>query len=341
MHPTISDIDYIKNLRGELDVTVNKKSITDYDTGYRLVRGRNIGYYFTVDAPITEYVSAEFAEKTPKRRYIEEERLVCQQVANMAKKRRVSFAVVPAKCVLGNSCNFISVGQNDDGVDMYFLMGVLNSSLIDRYFKLTSSNNHINNYEIDNFPIPVSYGKKDEISRLVQILLETHNTALADEIEGLVREAYGLQTDEEENRDAQGTDFSVSAALRSSFFGDLKIMIPDITPEECEMLLGGRLKTKELFSRFSYTAFNAKVVDGIVKKYTKLAQGRVLNHITFKLSDLDLEMISSVGRQLERYSAANRAKIQTAYADYRNRRQNYPLRANRLLHAILYNYHIF
>lgn len=299
MHPTISAIDYIKNLRGELDLTINKASITESDTGYRLIRGRHIGYYSMVDIPKVEYVSPAFVEKASKRCYIENARLACQQIANMAKKRRISFTLVPANCVLGNSCNFITVESNDDGVDMYFLMGILNSSLIDWYFKLTSSNNHINNYEIDNFPIPIFYEKKERISGLVRELLKTHDLTLVDEIERMVCDAYGLLTEKKDSAesgtgDIKKTVFTDSAELLSSFIRDLKLLIPDISANECENLLTGELKIEEPFSRFAHTAFDSKVAAGIVAKYAKLADGQVLNHTTFKLSDLDLEMIKPV-----------------------------------------------
>lgn len=190
-HPTIKSLEYIRNLRGELDLTLNKESISTIDTGYRLIRGRHIGYYTMVDVLEKEYVSTDFVEKTSKRSCIEKSRLVCQQIVNMAKKRRISFTLIPANCVIGNSCNFVVVDENQDDVDMFFLMGVLNSSLIDWYFKLTSSNNHINNYEIDNFPIPVSYQKKASISTLVRQLVDGYNQEIVEEVEELVREAYG------------------------------------------------------------------------------------------------------------------------------------------------------
>lgn len=49
IHPKIGEISYLKNFRGELDLTLNKDSITSNNTGYQLLRGRNIGYYSLVD----------------------------------------------------------------------------------------------------------------------------------------------------------------------------------------------------------------------------------------------------------------------------------------------------
>lgn len=191
-HPTLKSISYINNMRGELDLTLNKASITESETPYRLFRGRNISYYATIPSSPLEYVSSHFVQGSSKKKYIFMERLVCQQIVNMTKKRRIMFTLVPENIVLGNSCNFITVGSNEDGVDTFFVLGVLNSSLIDWYFKLTSSNNHINNYEIDNFPIPVTYKNKNKISNLVKAYICNNDKSILCIIDGLVSEAFGV-----------------------------------------------------------------------------------------------------------------------------------------------------
>nr|DAR09962.1 MAG TPA: Cytosine specific methyltransferase [Bacteriophage sp.] len=299
IHPKIGEISYLKNFRGELDLTLNKDSITSNNTGYQLLRGRNIGYYSLVDTSKKEYVDVGFIEKTPKCKYIKSPRLACQQIVNIAKERRVAFSLVPENYVLGNSCNFISIEQNSDEVDIYFLMGILNSPLINWYFKLTSSNNHINNYEINNFPIPISYKNKKAISNLVRQLLRTNKPALLDEIEILVREAYGLpmlrtETVKTEDESIKGTIFTSKKKLLSLFAHDLGILLPGITYETCSKLLTCELKLDDVLSNTSHTTFDLKVVAGIIKKYTKLANGQILNHTTSKLSDLDMEMIKPV-----------------------------------------------
>lgn len=57
----------------------------------------------------------------------------------------------------GNSCNYISA-EETVLKKMYIL---LNSSLLNSRFKVTSSNNHINNYEIDDLPV-VDLNRVDE-----------------------------------------------------------------------------------------------------------------------------------------------------------------------------------
>lgn len=292
--PKIKDIPYIKNLRGELDLTLNGDKISTSPTPFQLVRGRNIGYYKLVDISPKEYALGSFVSSTAKRKYIQHSRLVCQQIANMAKKRRVSFALAPANVVLGNSCNFIYIEDNADGVDEYFLLGVLNSSLIDWFFKLTSSNNHINNYEIDNFPIPIHSPYKEQIASLVQSYLKEADSSLLQKIEQLVYKSYHLEENRSISPDRMEASYSVPYSV--SLWADLKNLINNISLSECEAILDDRASIKDICfqKKLLLSPFEMKVLGEIEKKYRKLKQGQILNHTTFKLSALDLEMIAPI-----------------------------------------------
>ena len=298
-HPTIKELGYIDNLRGELDLTMNKEFITTNETPFSLLRGRHIGYYETLQSPEKEFVDGSFVAKTAKNKYIKEHRLVCQQIANMSKKRRISFALVDSNHVLANSCNFISLHENDDDVDIYYLMGILNSTLIDWYFKLTSSNNHINNYEINNFPIPVTYSRKADISILVQTFIATNDETILDKIDALVYEAYGIS---KSGDSLVESDQALKAAsgkrdlILNDFYQDLSCIIKGITKSECQSILDGQATVKDIsFQRQPSTnPFERKILENIEKKYQRIYAGQILNHTTFKLSDLDLEMIRPV-----------------------------------------------
>lgn len=300
LFPKIKNLAYIDNLRGELDLTLNKEHITSEPTPYRLLRGRHIGFYHLIDLPDVEYVDSEFVQSTAKKKYICEQRLICQQIVNMAKKRRISFAPAPADSVLGNSCNFISLRENDDGVDFYFLLGILNSSLIDWYFKLTSSNNHINNYEIDNFPIPVKAPNKNEISENVRNYLATKDSSILTTIDAQVYEAYEIVLEAQCNEPPCDTNiresFEVPLSPTELLCRDLSYIIPTITLDDCSAIICEQASVKEICFQKKPDAdsFEKRVVDEIEKKYRMIYQGIILNHTTFKLSDLDLEMIRSV-----------------------------------------------
>ena len=293
-HPPLKALPYIANLRGELDLTLNKKYITSEQTPYRLLRGRNIGYYEVIETSDSDYVEEKFLEETAKSKYISNSRLVCQQIANMAKKRRISFALVPPNVVLGNSCNFLSIDENKDGVDEFYLLGVLNSPLIDWFFKLSSSNNHINNYEIDTFPIPIRTPLCATISSAVKAYLQNPNDDLLQKINAMVSEAYGIL----EATDEETTTISdiATTSLSSAFWRDVKHIIPNIELQECEEILAGQssLINISFQKKPDLSDFEKKVLVALEQKYCGLVNNEVLNHTSFKLSDLDLEMIKSV-----------------------------------------------
>ena len=286
MFPVIKDLDFIVNLRGELDLTANKRNIVKSDTGYHLLRGRNIGYYKLLSYGSDDFVLEEFVNTTKKKTYIEHERIVCQQIANMNKERRVTFSYVPAGNVLGNSCNFISVLSNKYDIDIFALLGLLNTKIINWFFKLTSSNNHVNNYEVDCFPIPIN--AKEEllrISSLVRRYLDTDDAVILDEIERLTENAYGLNNE-------LGDDSMEDNKYVNEYLGAIKNILPKIDKETAKQILFGEVKVDSFCEGLNKFYYN--VVSGITSKYIALFNGYLLNHTTFKLSDLDLEMIKYV-----------------------------------------------
>lgn len=237
--PRIKDLPYIKNLRGELDITLNGKSITREKTEFMFLRGRNVNFYkYSLS---DEFVDPEFVERTQKNIYIKRPRLICQQIVNKSKARRVAFALVPENMVLGNSCNFLSLDDNAP-ISLNYLLAILNSSIINWFFKISSSNNHINNYEIDEFPIPVNSPLKNEIELLVKRYEIELNEEILIKIDDLVSKAFCLDK--------------------------------------------------------GYTHMSVKLEESIKKgreeKALLISNNNVLNHMTFKLSDLDIECIKDV-----------------------------------------------
>ncbi|ECH3697217.1 Alw26I/Eco31I/Esp3I family type II restriction adenine-specific DNA-methyltransferase [Campylobacter coli] len=190
--PSIKDLDFIVNARGELDLTADKKYFNDIKNGIPLVRGKNIELYCLKGGSMNCQVSQDFINKTQKKKYIKYERIACQQIANIHKDKRVIFAHIPANYILANSCNFIYIAPNKYNIDIYSILGLFNSKIINWLFKLTSTNNHINNYEIDNFPVPINSKFLRQISKKTKKYLETKNDKLLNEIEKLSILAYEM-----------------------------------------------------------------------------------------------------------------------------------------------------
>jgi adenine-specific DNA-methyltransferase len=150
----IKEIPFIRNRRGELDLTLYKPFITTKNTGWRLVRGNMISENGVIDKN-GEFVEIEgFLNKKSddfKTNDYNKERLICQQISNVDMQKRLKFVFSEKTDILGNSCNYIvSTRKEEDLKKMFF---ILNSELLNWRFKITSSNNHINNYELDELPI--------------------------------------------------------------------------------------------------------------------------------------------------------------------------------------------
>lgn len=288
--PIIKELEFIVNSRGELDLTSNKNSIVLENTEYPLLRGKNIKYYEVVDLGSGEYVNKEFVNNSKKNKYIKKERIICQQVVNMNKERRVTFAYVEPNYVLGNSCNFISVDENKYGIDLYAILGLLNTTIINWFFKLTSSNNHVNNYEIDCFPIPINSPLLKEISKLAKEYLKCKDKSLLELIEEYAYQAYEIRKIEDD------IEIQEASKLAKDYYNAIKCIIPSISLELAVSILNGEssLEAVVLQSGVDLDKTSRTIGDGITTKYMKLKKGEILNHTTFKLSELDLEMIRSV-----------------------------------------------
>lgn len=146
----IKEVNEIRNKRGELDLSLYKKYITKNKTELRLVRGNMLGNNCINDKN-NEYVDLNFL-KVKSKEFLENDyntkRLICPQISNMQTEKRLKFVLSNESDIIGNSCNYISSSI----ISLEKLNILLNSYLLNWRFKITSSNNHINNYEIDELP---------------------------------------------------------------------------------------------------------------------------------------------------------------------------------------------
>jgi Alw26I/Eco31I/Esp3I family type II restriction m6 adenine DNA methyltransferase len=176
-HKKIKNYVSILNLRGELDLTFHKSYITNSPTKYYLVKGANIEEFSLKGE--SEFVKEDFLDAiTSKSLHSKSERICCQQISNLNSKKRVKFCHIKSNNILGNSCNYISLSSNlftDGKLSLYYILGILNSNLIDWRFRITSSNNHVSNYEISELPLPeVTDETKKKIESLTKSLMRNN-----------------------------------------------------------------------------------------------------------------------------------------------------------------------
>lgn len=174
--PKIQDFDFIINRRGELDLTLNKEFLQGREL--KLIKGASISKY-----EIKKYFSVDakgFVEKyknTEKKINIKHLRIVGQNISNSSSDIRLKFALIDKGVFVSNSANYLFIDnpQKNHPFDIFFLLGLLNSKLLNDYFKVFSSNNHINNYEIDQLPVPKKPAKHlvEKVSKLVKKMINT------------------------------------------------------------------------------------------------------------------------------------------------------------------------
>lgn len=152
--PKLQSLTFIRNKRGELDLTLHKEFITSKNTSYQLVRGNRLKKD-GINRDHEEFVNIKLFKEVKSTEYFlydfEKKRLVCNQISNVDSKIRLRFLNSKPTDIIANSCNYLSFLDNE--VPVRFYLNQLNSPLLNWYFKTISSNNHINNYELDSLPI--------------------------------------------------------------------------------------------------------------------------------------------------------------------------------------------
>jgi adenine-specific DNA-methyltransferase len=159
--------------QGEINLTTHREYITSDPTRYPLLRGEHI-YPFTVRHPSPRHGRLDWIldgfpahhEAGPVRRHgstriqkkhtrirgnpWKRDRIAVGRVVNMATGKRLKAAYVPAGRFLGDMTNSITHAR----VSGNYLLGLLNSSVLNWRIKLTSTNNYLSAAEIKALPIP-------------------------------------------------------------------------------------------------------------------------------------------------------------------------------------------
>ena len=182
--------------QGDLNLTSEKHCFSTMRTNIKMYRGCHIHRYY-IDENVDEYIQegykANVVLNNMKNTY-----LVCQQISGMSDKKRFNMALSKNdSCLFGNSVNKILLKSI---YNPKVILAVMNSTLIDWYFRKTSTNNHVNIYELEQMPIPtidVDFQKilNDIIDGIVSLKMSNPNNdiiALEKEIDSIIYQLYGL-----------------------------------------------------------------------------------------------------------------------------------------------------
>lgn len=163
-----------KSQAGEIDMSKFKNDfVSDKANNIRVYTGAQILRYKTTDTPSQGnviYLPIDKIPNTPKSRFRHVERICMQRITGVDSRLRLIMTILPENSLCANSTNFIGGLYK---YDLRYCLGVLNSKLINFYFKLTSTNTNITTTELNEIPIPIR--KSLVIPIIVDLILLLNN----------------------------------------------------------------------------------------------------------------------------------------------------------------------
>ena len=240
---------YAANIvQGDLNLATHKTKFSTKRTPVRLLRGEHVSRFVIRYDDTTEYCETGFrADKVAANG--RETFLISQEVMNLQAVRRLNFAMTTEsteRFLWGHSVNKT---QLKDQRHSKAFLAVLNSKFLDWFFRITSSNNHIQGYELEQLPIPVmTDADRRRLGRLAdRVITAKSANPVADtsedeaEIDQIVYGLYGL-TEEEIATVSEKAEFQVvtnKSGLAPGVTPDnLKDIIQDLEDEELLEKLG-------------------------------------------------------------------------------------------------------
>ena len=180
-----------------MNLTTSSDEYSETKTEVKLYRGRNIHKYKLVNTT-EEFVNTNFRKEKVKENQ-EHTFIVLQEITGTTDKYRLHACLTDKneKFLFGHTANKILL--KNESLNRLCL-AVLNSKLLDWFFRKTSTNNHVMGYEIKQLPFPTDL-KQKQIEKLVDEILKKKKanqdtTALEREIDVLVYKLYELTYDE-------------------------------------------------------------------------------------------------------------------------------------------------
>ncbi|MBD3637004.1 MAG: hypothetical protein HUJ25_06625, partial [Crocinitomicaceae bacterium] len=191
---------YVKSLnQGDLNLTTSSNFFSENKTTVKLYRGRNIQKFQLIEK-VAEFVDEDFKTElvdfNSKNTFI-----VLQEITGTTDQFRIHACLTHEgdKFLFGHTANkILLVDQQLNKI----IVAILNSKLMDWFFRKTSTNNHVMGYEIEQFPIKMPDKKTirhvnsvvDKIMVLKSLSEDTSELELKLDI--LIFKLYKITTDE-------------------------------------------------------------------------------------------------------------------------------------------------
>ena len=190
---------------GEIDMTFCKGAFTTNESDIKMIRGANLNRYVVKETMSQGEVFHLNKERLLAIKKLDDSlfstpRIVMQGITGVNEHIRLKMTI-SKNALCANSVNYLSFNSN---VNVLYMLGLLNSKLLNYVFKQFSTNSNVNGYEVDNLPIPNAAEEKQRaISTIVkEILVHKEKEELSDtsnlekQIDLFIYHLYGLTYDE-------------------------------------------------------------------------------------------------------------------------------------------------
>ena len=164
--------------RGEINQTIYRRFITSDFGQARLVKGVEVGRFHmnpSLSQGEREWLDeARFLREHKARPIVDERRIATQRITGMDERLRIVAAIVPDQhAYFADSTNAIHLRKGSPYA-LEYVLGLLNSTLFQWRFKLTSTNNNVGTNELEAMPFRVidfsDPGDRDFHERVVGVV---------------------------------------------------------------------------------------------------------------------------------------------------------------------------
>jgi hypothetical protein len=185
--------------KGDISSDTDKKLFFEKTHGYKLIRGNNVQRFSCKQE--FDFVEANEKTKLIQKMNSEHSIIAFQNITGTVDLHRIHSCLFEKKddLIFLDTTIKIYIYEN---INPKFLLACINSSYMDWYFRKTSTNNHVNGYEIEALPIPnITEAQHLRFIKLVDNIFNYKKTdestvALEQQIDNMVYKLYSLYFDE-------------------------------------------------------------------------------------------------------------------------------------------------
>uniref|UniRef100_A0A7C3UWU6 site-specific DNA-methyltransferase (adenine-specific) n=1 Tax=candidate division WOR-3 bacterium TaxID=2052148 RepID=A0A7C3UWU6_UNCW3 len=218
---------------GHLHETFDKEFLTEKPTGDLVIKGIHLDrYYVNLDpnGPQPRWVKKkEFLRKKPvASQIINSYTAIGRNTQNRAIRPRLRFVTLPSGFILTNAIKYFI--PSDTNLNTKYVIGLLNSTILNWRFELFSTQNNIRNYEIESLPIVrATPDQQAPIISLVDAIIQRKKEyhSISQNIEDYIdfKEAKLSRFDEFLKKTTEGFEILSSLEVKNDNFDALRVRI--------------------------------------------------------------------------------------------------------------------